>query len=181
MNHSAALAPTKLDHIEQERKTGDFYQGRLTLTRIIRQGKRMIRATLFDQVVPDIRSHSSKVAETLGRWELNAVHHADCMMGIKDIPANSIDIAVTSPPYWGQRGSGGLGSETDPREYVKHLSEALGEVMRCLKPSGTLWLNIGDSYNTPINWREDDYAYSSLGKDGNGLDPNNSAYTKNRG
>jgi DNA modification methylase len=53
--------------------------------------------------------------------------------------------------------------------------------MRCLKPTGTLWLNVGDSYNTPINWREDDYIYSSLGKDGRGLSPDNSAYTKNRG
>jgi DNA modification methylase len=50
-----------------------------------------------------------------------------------------------------------------------------------MKPSGTLWLNVGDSYNTPINWREDDHQYSSLGKDGNGLPPTNSAYTKNRG
>ena len=53
--------------------------------------------------------------------------------------------------------------------------------MRCLKPRGLLWLNIGDSYNTPINWREEDYEYSSLGKEGTGLDRNNAAYTKKRG
>ena len=42
-------------------------------------------------------------------------------------------------------------------------------------------MNLGDAFNTPINWRTKDHTYSSLGKNGNGLDPNNSAYTKNRG
>jgi DNA modification methylase len=74
-----------------------------------------------------------------------------------------------------------LGSEADPRHYIKNLVEILAEVLRCLKHSGTLWLNLGDSYNTPINWREDDYSYSTLGAEGNGLESTNSAYTKNRG
>jgi DNA modification methylase len=64
---------------------------------------------------------------------------------------------------------------------VKNLVGVLALAMASLKPSGTLWLNIGDAYNTPINWREDDYTYSSLGKDGAGLPATNSAYTKNRG
>lgn len=117
----------------------------------------------------------------LGPWALDTVHHTDCLIGMRALPQDTIDVVVTSPPYWGQRGAGGLGSEADPREYVQHLVEILAETMRCLKPSGTLWLNIGDSYNTPINWREDDHAYSSLGKDGTGLPAENSAYTKNRG
>lgn len=52
--------------------------------------------------------------------------------------------------------------------------------MRCLKPTGTLWLNVGDAYNTPINWREGDHRYSSLGQDGTGLPATNQAYTKRR-
>jgi len=141
----------------------------------------MARATLFDETMTDIRLRTTRGGGKLGRWDLNVVHHAECLIGLRDIPSNSIDVTVTSPPYWGQRGSRGLGSEPDPRDYVKNLATILQEVMRCLKPRGTLWLNVGDSYNTPINWREDDYSYSSLGKDGNGLDKNNSAYTKNRG
>lgn len=121
------------------------------------------------------------VANSLGPWALDTVHNIDCLAGLKAIPSDSLDVGVTSPPYWGQRGSGGLGSEADPRDYVRNLVAILTEAMRCLKPSGTFWLNIGDAYNTPINWREDDHAYSSLGKDGNGLAPTNSAYTKNRG
>jgi DNA modification methylase len=100
---------------------------------------------------------------------------------LKETPSDVFDVVVTSPPYWGQREGQGLGGEADPREYVKDLVVILAEAIRCLKPTGTLWLNIGDSYNTPINWREEDHLYSSLGKDGNGLPPTNSAYTKKRG
>jgi hypothetical protein len=97
------------------------------------------------------------------------------------MPENFVDIAITSPPYWGQRGDEGIGLEEDPREYVNNVSEILLEVMRVLKPTGLLWLNLGDAYNTPINWRQDDLKYSTLGADGNGLAPTNSAYTKDRG
>jgi DNA modification methylase len=117
----------------------------------------------------------------LGPWALNTIHNVDALIGLKELPSDCLDVVVTSPPYWGQRGSAGLGSESDPREYIKNLVSILAETMRCLKPTGTLWLNIGDSYNTPINWREDDHEYSSLGKGKNGLDPSNSAYSKKRG
>ncbi len=123
-------------------------------------------------------AHSSK---KLGGLTLNAVHNLDCLQGFKAMPDDCLDVIVTSPPYWGQRGADGLGSEADPREYVENLVAILAEGMRCLKPEGTLWLNVGDAYNTPINWREDDSKHSSLGKDGTGLPADNSAYTKNRG
>jgi DNA modification methylase len=119
--------------------------------------------------------------EFVGPWKINTVHNADCLAALKLIPDGSLDVVVTSPPYWGQRGTKGLGSETDPRDYVQNLVSVLGQAMRCLKQYGTLWLNIGDSYNTPINWREDDFEYSSLGKDRKGLPASNSAYSKNRG
>jgi DNA modification methylase len=94
---------------------------------------------------------------------------------------DSFDVVVTSPPYWGQRGDAGLGTEKDPRDYVRNLIEVLHEAMRCLKPTGTLWLNIGDSYNTPINWRPVDWNYSTLGKDRTGHAPDNLIYRKDRG
>ena len=121
------------------------------------------------------------VASDLGPWALNTTHNVDCLAGLKAMPDDCIDMFVTSPPYWGQRGNGGLGLEPDPRDYVKNLVEILHEAMRCLKPSGVFWLNIGDAYNTPINWREEDYVHSSLGAVGKGLDKGNSAYTKVRG
>ena len=112
---------------------------------------------------------------------LNTVHNLDCLTGLKQLDSDSVDICVTSPPYWGQRGDDGIGTEADPRDYVRNLSAILLEVMRVLRPSGVLWLNIGDSYNTPINWSFEDHVHSTLGADKKGLAVTNSAYTKNRG
>ena len=117
----------------------------------------------------------------IGPWAVNETHNADCFPALQKTPDNVFDLIVTSPPYWGQRGAADLGAEVDPRTYVTNLVTTLNEAMRCLKPTGTLFLNLGDAFNTPINWRADDHVYSSLGKEGNGLDPTNSAYTKNRG
>ena len=112
---------------------------------------------------------------------LNQIHNLNCLDGLRKLPSDSVDVCVTSPPYWGQRGDAGIGTEADPRQYVLNLKEILAEVMRTLKPSGVLWLNLGDSYNTPINWSFEDHVHSTLGADRNGLAPTNSAYTKNRG
>lgn len=116
----------------------------------------------------------------IGAWQLNQIHQTDCLQGLAGLPDDCIDLAITSPPYWGQRGDAGIGTEPDPREYVSNLTHILLEVLRVLRPTGTLWLNLGDAYNTPINWREADHKYSTLGAEGNGLNPTNSAYTKQR-
>lgn len=141
---------------------------------------------LFQDIVahkasPVPKQYASAPTRSLGPWEVDKVHAVDCLEALKQIPDDCLDVAVTSPPYWGQRGNDGLGLEEDPRDYVRKLVDILAEVLRCLKPSGTLWLNVGDCYNTPINWRFEDYAYSSLGADGTGLPSSNAAYTKNRG
>ncbi len=104
----------------------------------------------------------------------------DCAELIPELPDQSIDVLVTSPPYWGQRTSGGTGVEVDPRDYVAALTRIFSAFRPKLKPQGLMWINIGDAYNTPVNWRLDDRVYSSLGPTGDGLDPNNSAYTKPR-
>jgi DNA modification methylase len=74
----------------------------------------------------------------------------------------------------------GNGVEEDPRDYVTSLAAVFTVLLEKLKPSGLLWINIGDAYNTPVNWRVDDRAYSSLGPGGDGLSPTNSAYVKPR-
>lgn len=111
---------------------------------------------------------------------VNRIYPMDCSIGLRQLAEGSIDVAVTSPPYWGQRESPGVGVEEDPRDYVTAIGDTLDLTMRTLKPTGLLWLNIGDAYNTPGNWRVADHKYSSLGPDGNGLDAANSAYTKRR-
>lgn len=74
----------------------------------------------------------------------------DCLQGLKNLPDNSIDCCVTSPPYFGLRDYGNenqIGLEETPEDFVNKLVEVFAEVKRVLKPQGTLWLNLGDSYN----------------------------------
>jgi DNA modification methylase len=81
--------------------------------------------------------------------EINKIYNMDCLKGLKPLDDNSIDCCVTSPPYWGLRDygvEGQLGLEATPEEYVEKLVLIFREVRRTLKPEGTLWLNLGDSY-----------------------------------
>ena len=94
---------------------------------------------------------------------------------IQTLPPNSVDLIITSPPYWGQRtyerdynwlafldrsalngpppsyeryrAQGGiLGLEPLPEWYVAHLVEILDAAKSRLKPHGSLWVNVGDTY-----------------------------------
>ena len=67
------------------------------------------------------------------------------------LPDNFIDCVVTSPPYFGLRDYGEdsqIGLEESPEEYIECLVLAFREVRRVLAKTGTLWLNIGDTYNS---------------------------------
>jgi DNA modification methylase len=81
--------------------------------------------------------------------ELNKIYSMNCLEGLKQLPDNSINCCVTSPPYWGLRDygvEGQLGLESTPEEYVAKMVEIFREVRRVLRKDGTLWLNLGDSY-----------------------------------
>lgn len=63
---------------------------------------------------------------------------------------NSVHLAVTSPPYWGLRDynvNDQIGLESTPELYVEHMVQVFREVRRVLREDGTLWLNLGDTYN----------------------------------
>jgi DNA modification methylase len=83
----------------------------------------------------------------------------DALTVLKSLPDASIDCTMTSPPYWGKREyeNGGIGLEEDYRVYVRKLTAVFGEVKRVLKPEGSFWLNIGDTYENKgligIPWR----------------------------
>lgn len=81
--------------------------------------------------------------------ELNRIYHGDTRALLKKIPDGSIHCCVTSPPYWGLRDygvDGQIGLEETPEEFVVSMVKIFREVKRALRPDGTLWLNIGDSY-----------------------------------
>ena len=72
-----------------------------------------------------------------------------------DLPDDSVDLVVTSPPYFGLRSyqdggehyAGQIGAEATPAEFVDALIAATREMVRVLKPSGSLWVNLGDKYS----------------------------------
>jgi DNA modification methylase len=74
--------------------------------------------------------------------------HGDSLTVLDDLPAESIDCCMTSPPYWGQRSysGGGIGLEERYKDYIAHLTAIFGKVKRVLKRTGSFWLNIGDAY-----------------------------------
>jgi DNA modification methylase len=106
------------------------------------------------------------------------VFHGDAYDLFLRVPGGSVDLVITSPPYWGHREyelghnwklfnniprvreigsltqgydwyreSGGvLGLEPYPEWYVSHLVEILDRAKSCLKTSGSMWINLGDTY-----------------------------------
>ncbi len=74
----------------------------------------------------------------------------DCREVLKTLPEQSVNCCVCSPPYWGLRDygmEGQLGLEESPQHYVSRLVSVFREVRRVMRDDGTLWLNLGDSYN----------------------------------
>lgn len=75
---------------------------------------------------------------------------------LREIPEDSFDCVVTSPPYWGLRDygvDGQIGLEPTRGEHLAVMVEVFEEVRRVLRPTGTLWLNYGDCYATSPNGR----------------------------
>lgn len=80
---------------------------------------------------------------------VNTVYQGSALSVLKTFPDQSVQCCVTSPPYYGLRDYGideQLGNEETPEEYIEKTVEIFMEVHRVLKDSGTLWLNLGDSY-----------------------------------
>lgn len=77
------------------------------------------------------------------------VHCGEALEVLRGLPDDSEDACVTSPPYWRMRDYGHvdqLGLEEDVDAFVDRLATIFDEVRRVLKPTGTAWVNLGDSY-----------------------------------
>lgn len=73
----------------------------------------------------------------------------DTLKLIKKIPLQSIDLLVTSPPYWAKRiynGDGEIGTEETPELYCSQLADFFEQLKPYLKPSANIFINIGDTY-----------------------------------
>lgn len=84
------------------------------------------------------------------------IHFGDCLDVLRQMPPDSIDCVVTSPPYWGLRDydvDGQIGLEPTLGEHLDVMVSVFREVRRVLKPQGTCWINYGDCYATKPNGR----------------------------
>lgn len=80
---------------------------------------------------------------------INTIHNVDCLTGLKTLDNKSVNCCITSPPYYGLRDygvDGQIGLEDTPAEYIDKLVAVFHEVSRVLRDDGTLWVNIGDTY-----------------------------------
>ena len=81
----------------------------------------------------------------------NRILVGDAVEQLRRLPEHSVDTIVTSPPYHLLRryggGQGEIGTETHIEEYVDQIVAVCDELAGVLKPSGSLWLNLGDSFS----------------------------------
>jgi len=80
---------------------------------------------------------------------IDRIYCGDAQEQLSALPGELIDCTVTSPPYYRQRdytGSDQIGLEQTPEEYIERLIAVFRECLRVTKPSGCLWLVIGDKY-----------------------------------
>ena len=81
---------------------------------------------------------------------LDYIYHGDALDILKQFPSESIDMCITSPPYWNMRDygvDGQLGNEETFEEYLSKLQDIFNEVYRVLKKEGSCYVNIGDVYS----------------------------------
>ena len=76
----------------------------------------------------------------------NKIHCGDCVTVLKNFPNESVDSVITSPPYFQQRDYTGIGTgmENHYVDYIDSLLEGLSEIVRIVKPSGSIIYNLGD-------------------------------------
>lgn len=81
--------------------------------------------------------------------DINNIYCGNCNEILKLIPSDSIDLIITSPPYFQQReygGGNGIGNEKNVEEYIENIMKTFRECIRVIKKTGSIVFNIGDKY-----------------------------------
>lgn len=100
-------------------------------------------------IAPLFQSSLPHEHETEKQTPFRAIYKGDARRLPDAISENSVDLVVTSPPYWRKRDYGvkeQIGQEKTSEEYVAAIISALEDWRRVLRPSGSVFLNIGDTY-----------------------------------
>ncbi len=98
-----------------------------------------------------IEKRNTFQTQLLSVGETNVIYQGDALTILKMLPTESVDMVMTSPPYWALRDygvDGQLGLENTFEEYILKLCDIFDEVKRVLKNSGSCWVNIGDTYSS---------------------------------
>jgi len=80
----------------------------------------------------------------------NIIHIGDNLFHLTKTPDESVDLCVTSPPYYNLRdykNTDQIGAENTVTDFVENLCKVFDEIHRILKPTGSCWVNIGDTYD----------------------------------
>jgi len=95
-----------------------------------------------------------------GQCTANLIYGRTNIESLQKMNDDSVDCVVTSPPYWGLRdygADGQLGLEESVSDYVQQMTKTFSEIKRVLKSTGTVWLNLGDTYKNKqlmgVPWR----------------------------
>ena len=89
------------------------------------------------------------------------------MDGFNKLEDKSVDCVITSPPYWQLRDygfEGQWGLEPTFNEYLENLWGMMDEIHRVLKDTGTVWINLGDTYSTKSGGLNQGYSASKSGE-----------------
>ena len=134
------------------------------------------RQVLVDETMTDVNGGASKFYRSVNHGQSPRLRRAYEALAAADggsaivcgsaldvlsaFPVESVQTVITSPPYWSLRDygiEGQIGQEQSVEEFIKALVRVFDEVRRVLRPDGTLWLNIGDSYTSGgRTWRAPD-------------------------
>ena len=106
---------------------------------------------------------SESATKRAGLKEISTINpirvlHADALTGLKSVASSSIQVCLTSPPFyllrrygtlttWPDGWEGELGHEPHPNDFVRHLLQVFDEVWRTLRGDGCLWVNLADTFN----------------------------------
>ena len=112
----------------------------------VRQNPNKLAARRARDTRNGVRTLTSR---TTKRKFINQFLCGDALSIAQSLPAESVDTIVTSPPYFQQRDYGSklqIGQETSPAAYVERMAELFVELKRVVKPTGSVWMVIGDKY-----------------------------------
>jgi site-specific DNA-methyltransferase (cytosine-N4-specific) len=121
-----------------------------SLSRLEKGLRKKVAITEVDKICKVLQvSVEDLFAEPYYSTEKVTLYEGDAEFALLNLDDNSVDCVVTSPPYYGLRDyeiSNQIGLEEHPAQYVERLVRVFRQIKRVLKPTGSLWVNIGDTF-----------------------------------